>query len=63
MVDIKFAYWIPNVSGGLVVSKFRSAQTGLLITMLGWLKPLKRLGLSTRWRKLDLLPATAQSIS
>ena len=21
MVDIKFAYWIPNVSGGLVVSK------------------------------------------
>lgn len=21
MVDIKFAYWVPNVSGGLVVSK------------------------------------------
>lgn len=21
MVDIKFAYWVPNVSGGLVISK------------------------------------------
>ena len=21
MVDIRFAYWVPNVSGGLVISK------------------------------------------
>lgn len=45
---MQFAYWVPNVSGGLVISQIPSAPAGMLNTTAGWRRSRKKPGLTMR---------------
>ena len=60
---IKFAYWVPNVSGGLVVVTSNSVQTGVMTTMFDLHRLPKIMVLNMRSPKFVLRQGTGQKTS
>lgn len=60
---IKFAYWVPNVSGGLVVSKIEQRTSWDIDYNRKLAQIAERSGFSTRFRRSASPPAMALTTS